>query len=343
MLRSMRSFFKDDSRVGKNRRWLLGIFLFCILAVAAVVIIPWVKTWQVLVSSDLTLIGIAFLLSLPYQLLTAQSYCVVANAQNVRLNFWHIFRINMIMQFYEVVLPSTFFVSGLRWYRYSQDSGKPGQSLTSIAYLKALNLVLSVLLAAGLLLFFDTTTLKGHALEIVLLLAAAGLILSLTPLLCRALIMRLPRPDDSPLRWAAARLVYRYGYKTLAAFANFQNLGFKTQTWLILISLAGQGMQYAAYLLFADSVGIQLTYAQLGALRALLILAANLPVNFSVGIGLREVTLVSVLAAMGVPLETAAAMAVVVLARTFFYAVFGGVLEILRLAADRKSETSPER
>ncbi|KAF0107089.1 MAG: hypothetical protein FD147_2454, partial [Chloroflexi bacterium] len=310
----------------------------CVFLIAAVIIVPWTKTWQVLVTSDLILIGVAFLLTIPYQLLSTTSYCIVATGQKITFDFWYIFRINLIMVFYDIVLPSTFFVSGLRWYRYSKQTKSPSRTLTSIAYLKAFNILLTVLMSFGLLLFFDSKTIKGYIFEIVALIVGIALILFFTPLICKNLTHKLPQTMDVSSKSLTKFLLYKYFYKILSAFANFQNLNFKSQLFLITIGIASQGIQYYAYIIFAESVGIHLTYAQLGTLRAILLLVANLPINFSVGIGLREVTLVSLLAVMDIPLEKAAAMSLVVFAKSLFYGLIGGIMEAILLINNKKTD-----
>ncbi len=56
-------------------------------------------------------------------------------------------------------------------------------------------------------------------------------------------------------------------------------------------------------------------------------MASNLPINFSPGIGLREVGLVALLVAMKVSLEQAVAMSALVFARTLFFGLLGGLIE----------------
>jgi uncharacterized membrane protein YbhN (UPF0104 family) len=331
MQNTINLIFHGETRKEKNRRWIIMVILFCILMTIAIVIVPWKKTWQILENSNLILIGLAILLTLPTQLLAAISYYLIARKQNALLGFWRILLINMIMPFYEVVLPSTFFVSGMRWFRYSQHSRNPAQTLTSIAYLKAFNILVTLLMSIGLLVFLNETTLEGFAVQITLLIAGIALILFFTPAISKSLVKILPKYGNQEGNILTKGLLYKYFIKVLTAFANFQNLGFKTLLALIIIGLATQWLHYYAYTLFAKGVGIELSLAQLGTIRAILLIVANLPINFSVGIGLREFSLVGLLVAMKIPLDQATAMSVVVLAKNYFFGVIGGAIEAVNL------------
>lgn len=316
--------------------------VFLVLVVLAIFLIPWRETWETLLKSDLMLVALATLLTIPVLLVATASYYLVAVRQDVSQSFWTIFKINMIMAFYDIVLPSTFFVSGLRWYRYNQHSKKPAQILTSIAYLKAFKILFTLVLSLGLLLLFNTTTLQGYTASIIGLIVGIALILYLTPIISKRISARLPAPAASPVGSFNHTLFYRYLFKIIAAFANFQSLPLKTQIMLIGLETANQGIHYYAYILIAESVGLNLSLSQLGAIRAILLLVANLPINFSVGISLKDVTLVSLLAAINIPLDQAAAMSILVMAKNFIFGIVGGLIEAAGILLKRKHAQSSE-
>ena len=292
-----------------------------------ILVVPWKETWSVITHSDAGLIAIAFLLLLPTQLLSAASFYVIAKSQSMRLSIWNIFLINSTINFYEIVLPATFFGSGLRWYRYAQQSKKPAESFAAFAYLKIFTIFLALLLSFSFLLFFNDTTFGAQINQIGLLLAAVVLILFLLPNISQWLYQHVPKlwnetPGNKMLSYLRKGVL-----KILQSFADFRRLSIAAQFWLILLGISGQMLQFFAYIYFARAVGIDLTYGQAGTLRAVLLLVSNLPINFSPGIGLREVGLVALLVAMKVSLEQAVAMSALVFARTLFYGLLGGLVE----------------
>jgi uncharacterized membrane protein YbhN (UPF0104 family) len=331
ILQSVISFLRNDTREAKRIKWLIATFLFCVLVLIAVLIVPWARTWQILVHSNVTLIIFGLLLVFPFQLLYATSYYIIARKQNAGLGLWQIYIIDLIMVFYDIVLPSTFFVSSLRWYRYNKFAKKPAETLTSLTYLKLFNILLTLLLSTGLLLFFNTLITKEYYFGVTALIIGCALLLYFIPIMCRALLAKLNRYPNLDSSQSYKGLFFKYLKLILNAFTEFQNLTFETQLILIVLIVASQLIQYFQYVLFAESVGIHLTFAQLGALRATLLLVANLPINFSIGIGLRDVTLVSLLVLLNVPLDQAVAMSIVALMKQYFFGLLGALIEGINL------------
>jgi len=321
------AFLQDQSSKSSQRKKRLGMVIFFILILIMILAVPWKETWSVILKSDIGLIAIAFLLLLPTQILSAASFYIVAKSQSMQISIWKIFLINSTINFYEIVLPATFFGSGLRWYRYAQHSKKPAESFAAFAYLKIFTVFLALLLSFSFLIFFNDTTFGAQINQIGLLLAAVVLILFLLPGISQWLHQHVPKlwnetPENKMLNFLRKGVL-----KILQSFADFRRMSIAAQLWLILLGISGQLIQFFAYIFFARAVGIDLTYGQAGVLRAVLLLASNLPINFSPGIGLREVGLVALLVAMKVSLEQAVAMSALVFARTLFFGLLGGLIE----------------
>jgi uncharacterized protein (TIRG00374 family) len=334
MFQKINDFFIDKSPKGIRKRSLFGLTIFLVLVVLAIFLLPWAKTWEILRSSNLQLILLGFALAIPAQILTALSFKVVSESQNAPISFWRLYLINFTLSFYDIVLPSTLVVSGLRWYRYTQQSRKPGESFVTIAYLKVFNIALAIALSLGLLFFTDITSINGHVWELILLLAGIIAIMFFTPFLCKSIVQRMDSNNQRPSKGKKSRFLsflMKFIRKILEAFADFRKLRISIQIWVIVIGIANQFFQFLAYLYFAQSVGISLSIAQLGTLRAVILLASNLPMNFGVGIGLRELSLAATLSALGVSLEKVVAMTVVVFARTLFFGAIGGLVELIQI------------
>jgi len=318
---------KDQSNLASRKKKVIGMILFLVIVLIMVVVVPWKETWSVITHSDGGLIAIAFVLLIPTQILSAASFYVVAKSQSMQLSIWKIFLINSTINFYEIVLPATFFGSGLRWYRYAQESKKPAESFAAFAYLKIFTIFLALLLSFSFLIFFNDTTFGAQINQIGLLLAAVVLILFLLPGISQWLNQRVPKLWNEAPKNKLLQFLRNGVLKILQSFADFRRMRIAAQFWLILLGISGQMIQFFAYIYFARAVGIDLTYGQAGTLRAVLLLASNLPINFSPGIGLREVGLVALLLAMKVSLEQAVAMSALVFARTLFFGLLGGLIE----------------
>lgn len=326
--------------IQKAKYWrALSLAFFFVLAVLAIFLLPWKETWQVLRSVDVMYIIVAFILAVPMQVLMTYTYKLILDGQNAHINYWRLLLINMGMSFYDIVLPSTFIGSGMRWMRYSQQSHKPAQSFVTIAFYKVFNIVLALILSLAFLIFSDVTSLRGHIWQVIIVLMVIVVIMLVTPWVSRQLVKRLPDPRINQQTSKVLTKVWEYVIKIIRAFAEFEQLKITTQLAIIVIGITNHLIMYASYLLFAKSVGVNLTYAQLGALRALLVLAMNLPINFGIGINLKDFTLLAILTAMGVALDKAVAISVIAFARVLFAGILGGVAELFNILVVKKEHT----
>jgi uncharacterized membrane protein YbhN (UPF0104 family) len=324
----------------KAKHWrILSLVFFFVLTVLAIFLLPWKETWQALRSVDVKYIIVAFTLAIPMQIFMTYTYKLILEGQNAHINYLHLLLINMGMSFYDIVLPSTFIGSGLRWMRYSQQSHKPAQSFVSIAFYKVFNIFLALILSLAFLIFSDVTSLRGHIWQIIIVLLVIVVIMLVTPWVSRQLVKRLTAP---PLNLQTNKILTKawvYVFKIIQAFAEFEQLKITTQLAIIVMGITNHLIMYVSYLLFARSVGVDLTFAQLGAMRALLVLAMNLPINFGIGINLKDLTLLAILTAMGVALDKAVAISVIAFARVLFTGILGGFAELFNILFVNKEQT----
>jgi len=318
---------KNGERQKPRKMRFLSLAVFLVLAVLAIFLLPWKETWQTLRSADVNYIVLAFTLVIPIQFFMSYTYKLILDGQTAHINYWRILLINMGMHFYDVVFPSTFIVSGMRWVRYSQHSQKPAQSFVSIAFYKVFNIILAMILSLAFLVFSEVTSLQGHIWQIIIVLLLIIGVMLVTPGICRQIIKRLPKPIEQRSNKIFTK-AWEYVYKVIQAFAEFEKLKIATQVAIIVLGISNHLIMYFSYLLFARSVGVNLTYAQLGALRALLVLAMNLPLNFGIGLNLKDLTLFAILTAMGVTVDKAVAISVISFARVLFTGILGGFAEI---------------
>ncbi|MBN2048362.1 MAG: flippase-like domain-containing protein [Anaerolineaceae bacterium] len=339
-MQELRDLFKDNSPRARRRRQLASLGAFVLICMLVAFTVPWSETWAVLRTVDRAAVALALLFSLPAQFLRALSFRVIAAQQKMEISVWQIWVIDLIVGFYEIFLPSTFFGSGLRWYRYTRASKKPSQSFAALTYYKVFNIFLVLLLSFGFLLFNESNALNTNLLQVGLLMLGVIFALILIPSISKWLLNRFPQPKT--FRGKPHKLIDAFARKILTAFVEFRQLSFRAQLTLIILGVLTQMVQVGAYFYFARGVGIELTFSQLGALRAVLLLAVNLPINFSPGIGVREVSLVALLTAMNIELEYAVAMSVVVFARTILFGLMGGMLEGARILRKHQSGASPK-
>lgn len=334
MNQNNRSVSQEINLANNKKGRFISILFFLIVVILAIGLIPWQETWRVLTSTDLIILALAYSLTIPNQLFVALSYYIVINSQKLDIDYGKILRLNIVMIFYDVVLPWSILVSGLRWHRYNEYSGKPGKTITSIAYLKIFDIWITLLFSFGFIFLFSSSTIERQTPSIIALILLISLVLYLTPTISEFIQKKLPPPGDHCE--STNNSVCRQICILLQALSNFRNLTFKHQFSLIILGVLSQIIHYLGYILFAESVGINLTLSQLGAVRAVILIATNVPVNLGVGVSLREVSLVSLLAALNVPLEKAVALSIVMLSKSLFFGAVGGLIEGFQFIQGRK-------
>jgi len=318
-----------SSRDVRIKQTVSGL-VFLIFVFAIVFLLPWEKIWQVLKTTEFWKLSIGFGILFPISYLMALNYQIIAHTQNMKITVFQFFWINLSIGFYQLFIPATFFGSGLRLYQYSKYSKKPVQSLATITYFKVFNIFQVLLLSFGFLFFNNESLFKIGFVEIGILIIVILLILLLIPYFSELALKYIPtlleKTNQKFIKFILTNLM-----KVLNAFADFRKLRFQYQFFIISIGLVVQILHILSYYFLAESIGIHLTLSQFGAMRVVLLLAANLPINITPGIGLREVSLVGLLVAMNVNSNSAIAMSVLLFARTVFFGLLGGGYELFHI------------
>ncbi len=327
MINKFINFLKNKSPGAINSKRLASVIIFLAVILALFFILPWQDISNVFQKADPIKILLAVLILLPVQYLVAMSYQLMAKSQEMNVSAFRFMLINLIVGFYQLFIPASFFGSSFRWFRYSSYSKKPAQSFAIIAYYKVFNIFLVLLLSSGFLFFNETDSIKITSLQVIVLLVLITVLLLLIPSISQFFLDHIKPMDESEKSKKFSYLIIKTVQKTLLAFTNFRQLRLSSQLKIIIYGIFAQLLQILAYWVIASALGITLSFAQLGIMRATLLLAANLPLNITPGIGIREVSLVAILVAMKVDLEYAAAMSIIIFARSVFYGLVGGIVE----------------
>jgi uncharacterized membrane protein YbhN (UPF0104 family) len=108
----------------------------------------------------------------------------------------------------------------------------------------------------------------------------------------------------------------------------------------LLITITSGILSYltviASTVMFAKSLGIDISYLEMGWIQAVTSLVSQLPFTMAEGLGVREVTLVALLGTFNISSELALAMSFLVFIQGIFIAILGGVVEAVRIFRDRQ-------
>ena len=116
--------------------------------------------------------------------------------------------------------------------------------------------------------------------------------------------------------------------ETLEAVARYAALSWKDWVFIWMLSIVSELIALAGMLLVARALAVPLTLFNLGWMRSLFFLAALIPFTLVGGFGLREITVVAVLSALGIGREEAAAYALLLYARSLLVSLPGGAVEL---------------
>ena len=264
-------------------------------------------------------IGVAYLQSVQLWMLLSQV--------RIPISIWEVFETNMITRFYGQVLPSELVAGAVKLYRLAGPGKQWGEVMAAQVCCRLINSLYLVILGFG---FWLIERPAGPG-------AVVGPLLAATAVALRALHILLSR--EAPARLAArlvpARLLawLEHGSRTRkaqevlrATAASYQRFGGVIAP-ITALSLLGHLLGIAMFALFAEAVGVHLTYLAIGWIRVVLQAVMMLPITVS-GVGMREGSLVLLLQEYAVPASQAVALSLVLFASNVLCNGLGGVFEL---------------
>lgn len=335
-IQKLKALFTDENPdIIKARKWIAGL-LFLALFVFLGFSLDWSEIWEILRTVDPILLGASYLLAFPYHLLVALTFKLITDQHDFGLSVGRIIWINLTILFYVIVLPASVVGSGMRLYRYAKYSNKPVEAFAAITYHKIFMNVIVILMSLCFLIFASVEQVQESYALLGGMLLVLFAILLLIPRVSMLILRKIRQPEEQGENQSLFSFVLKYAVKMLKSFAEIGQMSLKDQFQLSTLGLLAQMLRLGSYLLIARSIGVQTAFEQLGMVFTLVFLANNLPFNFSLGIGLREISLGALLIAIGVAPAYAVAMPLVLFSRAVFIGLVGGILEGLALIRKKK-------
>jgi uncharacterized membrane protein YbhN (UPF0104 family) len=246
--------------------------------------------------------------------------------------YLRLLRYSLIGQFYSVVLPGQVAGEAVKAWRISRGAVDPPRLVASVIIDRVVGLIGLLLVAiAGIALTRDAVA--GRLLVPMLGLAGAllaGLFALTIPLVYR-LVPRLVHHVG--VRSPRLRLVAAKALLFLGAWRDYAQSPWRLTLSLVfgvLFQLLGVGV----YLLLANNLGIEIATAHWMWMAGVAAIAVLLPLSVG-GIGLREGTLVAMLAQFGIPGESSLALSLGIFAMVLLVASVGWIADV----TDRQPKT----
>ena len=289
-------------------------------------LIPLNEISNALFSISLPLILAGILVTLFFQYLTSVQMCWVMGRQTTTLSTYRIFVVNLVTQFYGLFLPGTLAGGAVRWYQFKISGVAPADALAAIIFNRLFETILLVgfgalFLAADVDKISNITALS--AVPFISLLLVATYYVLFNPRF-HSLLVRIHQ------RLSIRRTWRRKLQKLVDALTRYHALKAGFRLKLLAIGITRQVVGIISIYIFALALDIEISFYTLAWVRSVFTLLVMLPISIS-GLGVRELTFVSILTQYGVPAGSALMLSLVLFFRGLIFALVGGLYELKRV------------
>jgi uncharacterized protein (TIRG00374 family) len=267
-----------------------------------------------------------FLVILFFQYLTSVQMCWVMGKQTTTLSTYRIFVVNLVTRFYGLFLPGTLAGGAVRWYQFKKSGVAAADALAAIIFNRLFETILLVGFGA-LFLAADVNKISNitglSAIPFISLLLVATYYVLFNPRF-HSLLVRIHQRLTNRGTWRSnlQKLV-----DALARY-NVLNTGFRLK--LLVMGITRQVIGIIGIYIFALALDIEISFYTLAWVRSVFTLLVMLPISIS-GLGVRELTFVSILTQYGVPAGSALMLSLVLFFRGLIFALVGGLYELKRV------------
>ncbi len=289
-------------------------------------LIPLNEIRNALFSISLPLLLAGFLVALFSQFLNSVQMCWVMGKQTSTLSTYQIFVVNLVTQFYGLFLPGTLAGGAVRWYQFKISGVAPADALAAIIFNRLFEIALLVGFGA-LFLVADVNRISNitalSAVPFISLLLVAAYYVLFNPRF-HSLLLRIHHRLSIRGTWRSKL------QKLVDALARYNvlNAGFRLK--LLAMGITRQVIGIIGIYIFALALDIEISFYTLAWVRSVFTLLVMLPISIS-GLGVREVTFVSILTQYGVSAGSALMLSLVLFFRGLVFALVGGLYELKRV------------
>ena len=336
---SLNWFIRGTTSKAQKARRITKILVLVILFISLFWIVPVDEVIRALLTADPWYFVVGMVTGFITVYLTSVQMAVLTQKQRINVDVNGVFAINLAAKFYSQFAPGNIVASGVKWYRLSTPDGKPAEALVALAFFRLLETFLNVV--AGLCFWI----VSGQESIRIALIWPIALIIGTTllwigvtrySLTVYEWIKEIGKETFRKPPWQA--IMKRFD-KFIMAVSAYSDLSPWELLWSIFAGLASLLVGVFSNLLLARSVGIGLSFIDMGWIYAVVILLAQMPFVPAGGLGVREVSLVFMLSTFGIGPELALAFSFMILIRGLLISIVGGFLEAIQaLHAKRPAE-----
>ncbi len=328
-IRTIRWFLSSPEPVALRLRRVLKLLLLIALFCGLFWVIPVQGVFQALKQVNGWMFLAGLIAAIIGEWLTAIQMKPLLSNQGIQRRISQIFNINMTVKFYLLFTPTTLVGSGIRWYRLAQPEGKVVEAFTALAFFRLFETFLTLALGFGFFLLSTPGSVN----------ASVGwiLFLILTIILIWILVTRFSVPSFRWVRDRSERFtthpILQRGLQQIEKLLNAASayaIMPAPDLFLSLISGAISALVgISSSVIIARSLGIEMSFSQMGWVLSIVILATQMPFTVAGGLGVREVTLVALLTIFQVNATQALAFSFLLFTRNVLMALLGGAIDLI--------------
>lgn len=315
-------------------RWFVIKIVVCAVAIVGVMLVaPVNEIAERIQHSNWWWLFLAIVLQVFLRFLTALRMLWLARLQSLSLKMIHFLLIVFSSSFYSLFLPGALAGGAITFVKYRQYGASSARSLINILVNKgiAVTSIIVMGVVAWSYEYFE---------EAPWVLILGGLLCLVAPILMRWSVVVCSwasRVLAGLLNNRLERFAWRLGHLA-KRFEALSRLRWSTLTGLFGLALFQHGIAILSMLAYAAAVGISIAPGVLAWVFAVIFLLALLPISFA-NIGVREASMIFLLAPYGVSAADATAWSLLMYTGPLLSALTGGVLEAL-VGLPAKSKTA---
>ena len=289
--------------------------------------IPISEIVPAIASARIHFFAIAFLLVLLMNYVASCRMKRLTDRQGMTVTRRRIFEINLIANFYGLFLPGSLAGGAVRWEKlYKTDKNGMG---AFVAIIFNRFILTTATAATGVVFWALAGNYRSNR--------AAGL--SLMGILAILLVLQGAMINRRISPWVESSLegknrmpgIVRGKLRKLTlSLRHNRDLHLTSLLWLAALSFIEEFLGVVSYYFVSLAIGMEVSFVHLGWIRSCILIVTMLPISFS-GFGVREGTLIALLAPYGVSGTVAVAFSLLLFARSLLLAGIGGVLETANL------------
>jgi uncharacterized protein (TIRG00374 family) len=335
---NIRWFFQGSTPGAQRARKTARLLIVLALFAGLFWLVPIDQVLHAMLSADPHFFALGTALALVSLSLTSVQIEPLTRNQGIKHSIGSILAINLAMRFYLQFTPSTIIASGFRWYRLAQPGGKNVEALVALGFFRVMETFITLAMGVAFwLLSGRQSSLEISVVWLVLIILAIILSWLVVTRYSLSIYRWLENHSGGFLHKDPWNAINRRIVKVLNAVCAYANMPALDLLLAITAGVLSALVGIASGVILARAVGIDLGFLTMGWIQAVILIATQLPFTVAGGLGIREVTLVAILATLGIGADLALALSFLLFIRGVLLSLLGGVLEAIDAIRGRRS------